>query len=204
MKTITINLYKYDELPTEEAKEKAVEQFREKSSGEYSWAEEWHKSIQEFCETFGITYKNSTVGTSPDVRYSLGQIDDNILALKGRRLIAYLINNYYDMLFEHKHYGEYREVKPKVWRYKRYSKCQWQETCCPFTGYCGDEDCLQPIREYLKKPNLSTDLEDLLRDCIGEWEKGVRADCEYQESDEAIIESITANEYDFEEDGTWH
>jgi hypothetical protein len=71
---------------------------------------------------------------------------------------------------------------------------------CPFTGFCGDEDILEPMRDFLKKPD-DRDFESLLYECLQSWLSGMRKDYEYQLSDEYISETLEINEYDFNENG---
>ena len=71
---------------------------------------------------------------------------------------------------------------------------------CPFTGVCFDEDFLDNIREFIKKPNNQT-FEDLINDSVYNCINSGCKDYEYQCSREAIEETISLNEYEFTEDG---
>ena len=66
---------------------------------------------------------------------------------------------------------------------------------------CYDDDILSPIYEFLNKPSDRIDFETLLNDCIYSLCASVNAEIEYQSSEEAITETIEANDYDFTEDG---
>lgn len=75
------------------------------------------------------------------------------------------------------------------------------EISCPFTGVCFDHDFLQNIINFIKSPNNSQTWGDLI-----ETEK-VLSDLldrerESQLSDEYILATIEANDYEFNEDGT--
>lgn len=199
MRTISVNLYQFSEL-SEEGKENAIEKWREKGI-EYFWADEAFESLRKFCEEFNMDFHNASYSQYSIADCRTNNIDDNILELSGIRLRTYILNNHYDILFEPKHYGEYKKnLNSNNWKYKRYSRIQYIETSCPFTGYCGDEDLLTPIRNFIKTPNKS-DFESLLTDCISSWVESANSDCEYQESDEAIIETIEANDYEFDSEG---
>ena len=52
MRTLQLNIYKFDELPTDEAKEKARNWW--KSAGEFHWSDESIESINAFCGHFGV------------------------------------------------------------------------------------------------------------------------------------------------------
>jgi len=171
MRTITTTLYKYDELPTDEAKQKAIDWYRGCEESDPTWHREWCNSLNAFVELFNLDC---------DTRYerlyfNYGRIDDNILELKGLRLWKYLHNRDY---------------------VKRIAKD------CPFTGYCGDESILDPLRAFIKAPNKNTTLEELLRDCLSSFETAWEKDREYLTSDESIIEHIQINEYEFTENGS--
>jgi hypothetical protein len=60
MRTETITIYKFDELPTERAKERARDWWRE--GMDFSWGDESRDSIQVFCKHFGVTLKSWSVG----------------------------------------------------------------------------------------------------------------------------------------------
>lgn len=69
---------------------------------------------------------------------------------------------------------------------------------CPFTGYCGDEDLLQPLRN-IKEPVQRV---EVLQDCLNKWQDDFNADIEYQQSDNYIDEHMTTNDYEFYQDGS--
>lgn len=81
-----------------------------------------------------------------------------------------------------------------------YSKCQ-REASCVLTGCCYDEDILEPIYNFLKKPDANTDLEDLIKSCLYSWIKAMADEYEYQCSDKGIAEDCEANDYKFLENG---
>lgn len=80
----------------------------------------------------------------------------------------------------------------------------WTAYCngdCPFTGYCGDEPLMDPIREFIARPTQGTTLADLLGECVHRWAIEWRNDMECQCEDESLIDAIEANEYEFTADG---
>lgn len=75
---------------------------------------------------------------------------------------------------------------------------------CPFTGVCYDETLLTPFRSFLNREYKnfeSTNLRDLLEDAFQSLEKCIENEIEYRNSEEAILEDISANDYEFFEDG---
>lgn len=192
MKTIEIQLYKFDEL-SESAKEAAINWWRESAAEDSFWADECFSSIKAFCLTFGVTFKNAEYGYNSDINYRLGQIDDNVLALSGSRARTYILNNFGSVLFESKPIGEYP--------YKRRSKISVIDRVCPFTGVYFDEELLKPVRDFIIRPVKGYTYEEVLRDCMYAGSQALQTSYEYETGKEAAIEGIRANEYDFTEDG---
>ena len=58
MKTIELQLYKFDEL-SEDAQEYAISNYRNK--GQYHWIDEGIDSIKAFCDHFGVNLKNYSI-----------------------------------------------------------------------------------------------------------------------------------------------
>ena len=112
--------------------------------------------------------------------------------MTGVRLLKYIINNYGSVLFKRKYLRHMKSGKIV------YSKIQ-TETCCVLTGYYMDDEILQPIYDFLKKPDKTSTFEDILNDCLHCWIGACNRNLEYQNSKEAIIETIEANEYEFDE-----
>lgn len=71
---------------------------------------------------------------------------------------------------------------------------------CSFTGYYMDEVLLQPFREYLDNPT-EDGLQQLASEAVRLWKKAVEDDMRYQLSDEYIIDTIEANDYEFTVNG---
>jgi hypothetical protein len=200
MKTIIkeVNVYTFEEL-SEEAKNNVREWIFQDG---YFWADEAYNSAKKFGEEFNVKVYEGNFNPYASINYSIGQIDDHILNLSGTRLRTYLINNHYNVFFERKPQGEYiynRETKRGA--YKRRSQVIWQETSCPFIGFCMDEDILQPMRKFIASPNKNTTFEDLISECMDAWIKSANNDCEGQESEEYLAEHCEANGYEFTENG---
>ena len=76
-----------------------------------------------------------------------------------------------------------------------------QNEDCPLTGFCGDENLLEPIRDFMKKPCRYTSFYELIEDCLDNWIKGYKADIEHWEGFDCIKEEILSNDYQFTDDG---
>lgn len=204
METRTYTVYKFDELP-EDGKKAAIEKWRETTlhNGDFFWNREWMESIKQGLHNFGAELQDWSIDFLGDDRswWKISIDSETQEEITGMRLRTWLLNNHWDNFFKRKHYGEYIYNKEtEKGRYQRYSRCQWIETSCPFTGYCGDEDFMDVFRDFIKKPDNST-FKELLEDAVRRTVKAMQADCNYQISDEGITEIIQCNEYDFTEDG---
>lgn len=190
MKTETINLYSYDEL-SEQAKEKVIEDFSQDDL--YSWWNEDYESMKEFCKYFPVELKDYRIDfCQKDSRVNI-DIDNDVSDFTGIRLMKYIINNYYDALFKRKYLNH---VKGKA----IYSKIQY-DNCCVLTGYCMDNDILQPIYDFLKKPDNHTTLYDLLYECVECWLSACQNALIESYKRENIEDFILANDYTFRENG---
>ena len=91
-----------------------------------------------------------------------------------------------------------------TWHNKfRYSRIQWVEQNCPFTGMCFDCDILDKIVEWYKKPDWKISLHDLFEECFSHYLKLWADDEDYYYTDEYICERIEEDcEVMFLEDGT--
>ena len=61
MRTIEMNLYTFDELQNDAAKERARDWF--KDGLDYPWFDDAMKSIKAFCDEFGVSVKDYEIGS---------------------------------------------------------------------------------------------------------------------------------------------
>ena len=216
MKTIEVKLYSFDEL-SEEAKEKVINEFRDNEYNTTPWfIDEANETFEKFADLFSIDWRNIDYCEPYRNKYKI-KLDDNVLALTGQRLATYIWNNYKRDLFKGKFYGciendkkyfhpciKSKELKGRArlknWFNPYYSRIILDNSCV-LTGVCYDESVLKPIYEFLNNPKDNIDFETLLNDCIYSLCHSVESEIEYRLSDEAIIETIQDNEYEFTEDG---
>jgi hypothetical protein len=205
MRTVRTKIYKFNEL-SNEAKQKAIEKYRDNNIDYQFSFDEITGSVKKMAELFNLKFGREYT----DLR--TGHIEDNILQLSGTRLYKYLMNNYYDDLFTPK----YIKIVDKVVKYRQfickvikgrdkdytqiYSKNK-RTNDCVLTGICYDNDILQPVYDFLKKPSKNTTFEDIVNDIESAISKTFRNEEEYINSDEYIIEEIEANDYEFMADG---
>jgi hypothetical protein len=176
--TITKTLYKFEELPAD-IQERIVSRWRD-GDHDMPWNDEWWQSLVEFQSyPMPIKVKDWDVSPFSYTYVTTTTTDDDVAALSGVRAWKWLVNNGWQKL-AHPPKGQ----------------------SCPFTGYCGDENLLDPLRGALANPLAITSLEDVFKDACNTWAKAWSQDMEYWYSDECIREEIAANEYEFEADGT--
>lgn len=162
---------------------------------DYSWRSDNHNTLDAFERTFNITIYDWSYDTCGYyyrfTSHYCGEEED----LKGIRLLKYICNNYWHILF-----------KPRTYHHKgNYEKQRkshiFTNNCCVLTGYCTDEDILKPIYDFLKAPDTLTSLYDLMDKCLDSFFKSCRDDMEYQCSEANFEESCVANGYEFLENG---
>lgn len=206
MRTIRTKVYKFSEL-SKQAKENAVNNYRNEGYYNQFYFEEVIESCKAMAYLFDLKFGRGYT----DIRCS--HINDDILELKGIRLLKYVVNNYWQYLFKGKYYGKLvdtfkdgskipvsKEHPAGLRHVKRYSKCTF-ENSCTLTGVCYDNDILQPVYDFLKRPGLSTTFEDLIKDIENAIQKTFDEVQDWINSDEFIQDEIEANEYEFTADG---
>jgi hypothetical protein len=154
MRTIEKTIYKFEELD-ECAKSRAREWYR--SGIDYPWWDEVQSSLREFCDEFGISVLDYSIGG----RGAFIRTDANNSHFRGRKL------SQFD-----------REAMP--------------------TGFCFDCSLRYTFADEWKK---SGDALESFKSALESFLHEVENDIEYQYSDEAVEESIEANEYEFDENG---
>lgn len=172
MKTIQINLYTFSEL-SKESQQKVIQNFRDTT--DYFNDNEAINSLKRFAEHFGSELKD----------YSIDFFNNSHSSVK---------------------FSEVEEIKENELKELVLSMGEFNpETLrglgeCKFTGVCFDEDAADGAR--ISFFNGERDVNKLLQAGFKTWLKAVHSDTEYLISDKGITETIEANDYTFEEDGT--
>lgn len=166
----TITLYQIDELSAE-SKASALKELAE--NYEYPFDNENQETLDGFNELTGNDYESE------------------IYELTGYRLAAWIHNNWYDDIFKPKIY--YKNGKRRCSKITRVADC-------PLTGYYMDMETLNPIIDFLQKPD-GRNLRQLLNDCFKSFHKACEDDYDYCLSDESLTDYAMANEYYFNESG---
>lgn len=198
--TDTYQLFKFAEL-SESAQAHAIDKWRDQDT-QWNWADEWRDSLKTFSRVLNITLRNWEVSiTSPSfVQWNYSPDNCTCEDLHGLRLRTWLINNW----LPHFRKGKYYSLNHGAGYKHRYSRCQFEYNNCPLTGYCGDMALIDPILQFIAKPEADTNLHDIIENCFSQWCTEWTADMEYQISDEYIRETLEINEYEFTENGNIH
>jgi hypothetical protein len=206
MKTIEVKVYEFAEL-SETAKQRAIDNYLNKGYDNQFYYDEIISSAKAVAEIFNLKFG----GEYTDIRH--GHIDDDILNLSGIRLYKYIWNNYGSELFKGKYYGklvntnkdgstiEVSKSHPAGLRHvKRYSKCTLENSCV-LTGVCYDDDILQPVYDFLKKPESNVTFTYLIGEIESAIQEAFSNTEDWLNSSEFVTQEIEANDYEFTEDG---
>lgn len=176
MREETITIYKFSEL-SDEAKQVAIDSWREQGH-EYVWGSEAIETMKKFAEEFNIYVEDWQIGSARHgsyIHFSVETVQMGETEMLGIRVFKYLQNNYQD------------EIK------------SFEDASA--TGYCFDCDIIQPMLDFMKRPDRAITLHEIFEECFDAFIEAWVVDCEYQDSDEAISETIEINDYEFTKDG---
>lgn len=197
MRAVQVYVYKYEEL-SDRARKKALHNFQ--MSDYYPWADENKETLKAFENIFPIKVREWQYGGYGDyIRFDF-IADYEIEELSGVRLATYIYNNYFPYLFKGKYYSKGKYVDGKYTYKQRYSKVMFDNSCV-LTGYIIDDDILEPVYKFLKKPCKHTNFKDLMRECLEKWLSACIRDYEAYFSEENFMEMCESNGWEFFEDG---
>jgi hypothetical protein len=208
MRTVEIKVVSASEL-SDEALERAHNNYV--SNLEYFWGDEVVNTIKRGLNTLGCGLKTYSIDFSSysQSHYRI-DYDENIAEFTGRKLYSYLNHWYQCNVVERLRYSLHADGKRKssYYAYKydgctkvRVSKVMFAYADCVFTGVCFDESFIKPITDYLKSPDYSLTLKDIVESCVDATIEDGCNDYEYQCSLEYFLEECEANGYEFYEDG---
>jgi hypothetical protein len=197
MKIKCTKLYKFDEL-SEDAKEHAIEKLYDINVDYDGWYEFIFDDAKEIAKLMGIEIKNiyfngfSSQGDGAcfegNYKYAKNSVKkviefapkDTELHQMVKGLFEIQKKNFYSITANVKQSGHY-----------------YHSRCTDINVYRQDN---QGFEDYLNQSDNDAIVE-LLRDFMNWIYKQLNDDYDYQTSKEAIIETIKANDYDFDEDG---
>jgi hypothetical protein len=176
-----------------------------------AWEPEYRKSLAVFEKATGISVRSW--GLQPR-QYKIDYPSDiQDLTVTGIRLRTWILNHWEWFFIARKHYNVPKQGDPerknKARRWHNASLTE-ESSSCPFTGYCGDEDLLDPLRKFLaegvkadeaRPATQRSTLADLLDDCVSSWLRAYEADYEAEQTLEHFKDMATANGWEFDESG---
>lgn len=184
MKTVEVKIYELNELK-ENVREKVINRWRDDDC--FMWSDQWIDSLNAFADYFNIRIKD----------YSVCDYSRNFI----RFYFEYDEDDcFYDCPKSHAR-SDTQGVRLFKMLNNRYSISDLLAKDCPMTGYCGDEDLLRPIREFMQKPDKRKTFYELIDECLDEWLNGFQNDYEYWISENCILDEIEINEIKFLENG---
>jgi hypothetical protein len=178
MKTVEITLYDFDEL-SEEVQQRVINKYRNEGDMDF-WRDEYEKTLELFCDIFNIKVNEWAICYRKAILFDFNH-DDDVRELSGVRAVKWFWNNGYQKCMKGKYYHKNRK--------HRHSKILLEADNCPLTGVCSDDYILEPLIEFMKKPDSST-VYEVLEKCLERWLNAMESDYEETQEDEYIIEQL--------------
>jgi hypothetical protein len=200
MKTIEINLYKFEEL-SKKGKRVALDAHHPDTQWFY---EDAHESVKAFHEVFESKEGNGSW------LFAYVYYDDDIMNLRGQRLRTWILNNYGKYLFKPKYIGCLKKntisLHPRIDSKKLrngnvfnpYHSAIQETADCTLTGVCYDNALLREIYSFIEEPD-DRDIKELILEGFNNLDAELTSETEYRNSDEGKEEEM--DELDFTEDG---
>ena len=181
MRIKEIKCYEFNEL-SDEAKEKAIESFT--YDMEYFGSDQALESIKQGLRHFDASLDYYSIDwLNANASHFKISINEEIGLLSFVRLWKYINQNYRN------YYCKYdKKIKPLL------------PGSCPFTGVYFDEEFLDEIREFMKKPDHRT-FKGLLFNAVQNVLQAAEREFEHQQSEEYLLGHFNAIEYEFDEYG---
>jgi hypothetical protein len=215
MELIVTPAYELSEL-SYTAQETAFNEFLNSYQYDYE-VEEIRETLNAFCNIFSINWKNFDFTHYCSVDYVIN-LDENILNLKGKRLISYIWNNYNSDLYKGKYLKsnsfeaipaikhKYQHFKQSKRKEKVFYWCTYRsninlENDAVLTGNYLDFNILEPIYQILKEYDPNITFEELMDNCLNSFIKQCNKDYEYFYSFDNFVEISEINEYRYNEQG---
>jgi len=204
MKTVRVKIYKFEELDLA-AQQFAIEQ-RRKTVDNFHIYDEGEKSVDAFNEILNLENgRNSWL----EYRHNF---KDEVANLRGVRLLAYIENNFDELLRERKYRRQMKSETPI------YHKCvivrrrcgtirnvfksnMFFENSCLLTGVWCDDYLTEPFIKFTQNPCEQTTLIDLIDEAFENMRSGLENASDYLYSDEAITEDLINNDLDYLKSG---
>jgi hypothetical protein len=200
MKKIEITLYKFSDL-SQEAKEKAIESNRNINVWYFNWYEFVYDQFKEETKEFRIDKMYfSGFGSQGDGAMFEGEFRTEFLKSilteqenkKYRRILPFVESGQIEVTSIFKHYGHYYHERS----YKNLFDFQINSNKYIYWSKWNETSNVETLIKELEEI-----ISDFYETKAVELYSNLQKEYEYQTSDNAVIDTIEANEYDFTEDG---
>lgn len=209
----TITTYKFSDLPTQELKDAAIKCHQDINVDYHDWADhvldQWKEKLESlgysdpdieysgfWSQGDGASFTSTQVplpSTDPDVIQAWDQLT-GAAALIGEHITEDIADLAYGSV-KRGHSRYYHENTVSV---------EWEWNDPPYGRYGSrvEPECLAPFTLALSEAVIAyfDNLEDVVRDLCRDIYSDLEKEYEYQTSDEAVAESLEANEIEFEVD----
>lgn len=208
METIEVTLYSFSEL-SEEVQDKIIER-ESMDVDEEIEASEFRNSLNAFEKEFPVKIKGWNIGY-PGTYVKFEVQHDFPENIAGRRLEKYLWNNHKNFLFPFKAYPIHsrKKISHARVRSQKYTDTYYNrwvsaitrvQADAPLTGCYTDYGLIQPIFDFLEKPD-DRDLRYLMRECLESWAESFEKTLDEIRSSEYIRERLMDSDRKFLKDG---
>lgn len=195
MRTIQTNIYSFYEL-SKEAQERAFNEWL--SYAEYPYFDDFNETIKEFENLFNGKIQVSYLDYNVRNIFYNSYLDEDIECLKGIRLAKYLWNNFGDILYKGEYYASNYNSKREL--KTRRSKVMFKYEC-PLTGCYTDHCLLDPMVEFMQKPNEDITLMELIERCFNSFIREMKDSVESWYCMDAFNDECEVNDWEFYENG---
>ena len=178
MKKIEIQLYTYQEL-NDKAKKHALDCYHKDGIAIEFLKQECQETWQAFLKEFQTPFADSIYGFD---------------------IVWHLLDNHYDTLFPLKSYWICKGHKNCIGKSakSRVSKIIRHSVAYPtLTGNAFDCHILQPLIDFIKKPNKNYNIKDLFKDCKISLKQAYDSCAESYQNEESAMEYFDINEIYF-------
>lgn len=221
MKTVNITLYTFDDL-SEDVQKEIIESERWNIMDACmdAYGTDYRASLKEFEELINVRCTSWSVNyctffyrfqVHKEEAFEWRRTDNSdydyikLSSLKGKLLMRYLQSYILPYIIKGKYFGKLVGTYPNAKHFKRYSKVL-RECSCPMTGAIYDHYLLDPILQYIQKPDESMTYRHLIDMCLHSFFDTWHKEYEYWGDDEnAIREELHNNHYEdrlYYKDGT--
>lgn len=199
MRQETRTIYTAQELKENlpEAFEKAHQDFCNNLT-EILWDGELIDSLKMIFEAANIRLRDYEIDGICGHSFVKFEMDENVRELSGKRAFAWLENNLFSGLrIPFTPLSKKESQRRELAQYGSYYRAGMIKPY-PFTGVCFDYDFIDALKKSIKEKDTIGDAFSSLADVAGRIRA---AENDYQQTEECFLDTASANNYEFDENG---